>query len=104
MVWLSPIAQAQQEVGGVPVPPIIENDVAAATLFPHLIGLRTAEICHDLGEGVSDEQLETLKAAVAGYANSLAITSLAVAAVRGFANAIVDQQADEMSATEWKQT
>ncbi len=104
MALLSPIAQAQPMVAGVPIPANIEHDPAAAALFPYLIGYRTAEICHDRGDGISDEQLETLTIAIGGYAEGLGITQVAEAAVREFATAIVDRQAEEMSPTEWSRT
>ncbi len=104
MACLSPIAQAQPMVAGVPIPANIESDPAAAALFPYLIGYRTAEICHDRGDGISDEQLETLTIAIGGYAESLGITKVVEAAVREFASAIVDRQADELSPAEWKGT
>jgi hypothetical protein len=101
---VSSAAQAQDVVGGLPVPPIIKDDPAAAALFPHLIGLRTAELCLERGEGISAEQMETLTIALANYAEILGISSDAEDAVRGFASTIVDRQAEEMSRTEWKRT
>jgi hypothetical protein len=95
-----PVAAHGQQVSGIPVPAIIQNDATAAALFPNLVGFRTAQICHARDLAITDDQLKMLTTAVERYADSSGISKEARDAVWAFSEAVVNKQAEEWGPSE----